>query len=85
MDWVLARFSFAKCYIDDIIIFSPTLEDQRHHMQEVFERLKDHNHKFHRQVPVFLDTSGILGSYGLSRWIGGYKRPRLKPFHRCRS
>jgi hypothetical protein len=29
-DWVLARFSFAKCYIDDIIIFSLTSEDQWH-------------------------------------------------------
>jgi hypothetical protein len=32
MDRVLARLGFAKCYIDDIIIFSPTLEDHWHHM-----------------------------------------------------
>jgi hypothetical protein len=32
MDQVLARLGFAKCYIDDIIIFSPTLEDHRHHL-----------------------------------------------------
>ncbi len=30
MDWVLAGLGCAKCYVDDIIIFSLTLEDHRH-------------------------------------------------------
>ncbi len=47
MDWVLVGLGFAKCYIDDIILFSLTSEDQRHQMQKVFGRLKDHNLKFH--------------------------------------
>jgi hypothetical protein len=32
MDWVLVGFGFAKCYIDDIIVFSLTLEDHKHHL-----------------------------------------------------
>jgi hypothetical protein len=33
MDWVLAGLVFTKWYIDDIIIFSLTLEDHGHHLQ----------------------------------------------------
>jgi len=47
MDKVLVDCNFAKCYIDDIIVFSLTLEDNVHHLQEVFRRLKDHNLKLH--------------------------------------
>jgi hypothetical protein len=32
MDLVLARLGFAKYYIDDIIIFNPTLKDHEHHL-----------------------------------------------------
>jgi hypothetical protein len=47
MDKVLVDYNFAKCYIDDIIVFNLTLEDNMHHLQEVFGRLKDHNLKLH--------------------------------------
>jgi hypothetical protein len=33
MDQVLAGFVFTKWYINDIIVFSPTLEDHGHHSQ----------------------------------------------------
>ncbi len=46
MDWVLARLGFVKCYIVDIIVFSLTSKDHKHHLQEVFGRVKD-NLKFH--------------------------------------
>jgi hypothetical protein len=39
MDRMLAGLDFAKCYIDDIIIFSPTPRDHMHHLQKVFGRL----------------------------------------------
>jgi hypothetical protein len=39
MDRVLASFGFAKCYIDDIIVFSLTPWDHMYHLQEVFENL----------------------------------------------
>jgi len=32
MDQVLVRFGFAKCYIDDIITFSLTSKDHKHHL-----------------------------------------------------
>jgi hypothetical protein len=44
---MLVGFGFAKCYIDDIIIFSLTPGDHMHHLREVFRRLKEHNLKFH--------------------------------------
>jgi hypothetical protein len=47
MDRVLARVGFAKCYIDDIIVLSLTSKDHKHHLHEVFRKLKDHNLKLH--------------------------------------
>jgi hypothetical protein len=32
MDYILVGLGFAKCYIDDIIIFKLTLEDHMHHL-----------------------------------------------------
>jgi hypothetical protein len=32
MDLVSAWLGFAKCYIDDIIVFNPTLKDHEHHL-----------------------------------------------------
>jgi len=32
MDWVLARLGFAKCYINDMISFNPTLDDHMQHL-----------------------------------------------------
>jgi hypothetical protein len=72
MDLVLARIGFAKCYIDDIIIFNPTLRDHEHHLQEIFGRFKDHNLKLHPSKCWFFQTQ--------VDW--GYKRPRLRPFHK---
>jgi hypothetical protein len=37
----LASLGFAKCYIDDIIVFNLTPRDRMHHLQEVFGRLKE--------------------------------------------
>jgi hypothetical protein len=47
MNQMLVNFNFAKCYIDDNIIFSPTFGDHMHNLQQVFGRLKEHNLKFH--------------------------------------
>jgi hypothetical protein len=47
MDRMLVGFGFAKCYINDIIVFNPTSMDHRHHMPKVFKRFKDHKLKFH--------------------------------------
>jgi hypothetical protein len=39
MEQVWVNFSFAKCYIDDIIVLDLTLGHHLHHLQEVFGRL----------------------------------------------
>ncbi len=41
MDRMLADLDFAKCYIDDIIVFSLTPENHMHHLWEVFKKLKN--------------------------------------------
>ncbi len=56
MDQVLARLDITKCYINDIIIFSSTLEDHMHHLQEVFGRFKNHNFNLHLNKCQFLQT-----------------------------
>ncbi len=53
---MLASFGFINCYIDDIIIFSLTLGDHMHHLQEVFGRLKEHNFKFRPNKCRFFHT-----------------------------
>ncbi len=30
--WVLVGLDFAKCYIDDIIVFNSTMEEHGHHL-----------------------------------------------------
>jgi hypothetical protein len=56
MDKVLVDYSFAKCYINDIIVFNLTLEDHMHHLHEVFAKLKNHNLMFHLDKCRFFHT-----------------------------
>lgn len=59
MDQVLKGLSFARCYIDDVIIFNDTPQVHVKHLQQVFERLQsrglrlDHGKckLFHDQLP----------------------------------
>jgi hypothetical protein len=44
MDQMLVGNGFAKCYVNDIIIFNMAPID---HLQEAFERFKGHNFKLH--------------------------------------
>jgi hypothetical protein len=46
MDWVLVGIGFAKCYIDDIIVFRLIPKD--HILQDMYEEgFKEHNLKLH--------------------------------------
>jgi hypothetical protein len=47
MDRILVDLSFAKCYIDGIIVFSLTPRNHMHLLWEVFERFKERNLKLH--------------------------------------
>jgi hypothetical protein len=52
---------FAVCYLDDILIYSKTLEEHKKHIKEVLDALHKHNFlvnknksKFHVQKAIFL-------------------------------
>ena len=45
---------FATAYLDDILIYSETLEDHMHHLQEVFDRLREHGLKLKLKKCSFL-------------------------------
>jgi hypothetical protein len=45
MDQVLTSLDFAKCYIDDITVFSSTMEKHNHQLQYVFDNLGMHGLK----------------------------------------
>jgi len=47
MDRILVRLDFVRCYIDDIVIYSDTVEEHQIHLQIVFERLKAHGFHLH--------------------------------------
>jgi hypothetical protein len=82
MDQVLVGFNFAKCYIDDIIVFSLTLGDHMHHYQKVFGKLKEHNLKLHPGKCQFFRTHVKYLGHMIFQVDWGFKRPRLMPFHK---
>jgi hypothetical protein len=47
MDQVFVGLDFAKCYIDDIIVFNSTMEEHGHYLHNVFEHLGVHGFKLH--------------------------------------
>jgi hypothetical protein len=47
MDRILAGLDFVRCYIDDIVVYSDTVEEHRIHLQIVFEWLKAHGLRLH--------------------------------------
>jgi hypothetical protein len=52
----LAGLGFAKCYIDDIIVFNLHPRNHMHHLQEVFKIFKEHNLKLHPSKCRFFHT-----------------------------
>ncbi len=82
MDRMLAGFGFAKCYIDDIIILNLTPRDHMHHLREGFGRLNEHNLKLHPYKCQFFHTRVKYLGHMIIQMDWGFRRPRLKPFHR---
>ncbi len=62
MDRILARLDFVRCYIDDIVVYSDTVEEHHNHLQIVFERLKGHGLHLHLgKCKFFQDNVEYLG------------------------
>ena len=62
MDKVLLNLSFARCYIDDIIIWSKTISEHFSHLTEVFDRLRKAGLKVHPGKCMFaVDKIDFLG------------------------
>ncbi len=64
MDHILVGLDFAKCYIDDIIVFSPTIEKHGHHLQDVCECLGVHGSKLYQGKCSFFQSLGISTQEG---------------------
>jgi hypothetical protein len=62
MDRILAGLDFVQCYIDDIVVYSDTMEEHHIHLQIVFERLKAHGLRLHpRKCKLFQESVEYLG------------------------
>jgi hypothetical protein len=62
MDQVLSGLPFARCYIDDVIIFSKTPQEHVRHLQAVFEWLRRWGLCLHHgKCKFFHDRLAYLG------------------------
>jgi hypothetical protein len=53
MDKILAGLDFVRCYKDDIVVYSDSIEEHKKHLKEVFERLMAHGLKLHPEKCKF--------------------------------
>ena len=61
---------FATAYLDDILVFSPTLEDHLQHLDTIFDRLRKHDLKLKLKKCNFLESETnylgfIIGKDGI--------------------
>ena len=64
MDHILRDLPFCRCYIDDIIIWSRSVEEHLLHLEEVFQRLREARLKVHLGKCVFgSDNIDFLGHH----------------------
>ena len=62
MDQVLKGLPFARCYIDDVIIFSDTLKEHVGHLRQVFERFRAWGLRLHHgKCKFFHNKLAYLG------------------------
>ncbi len=73
---MLVGLGFAKCHIDDIIIFSLISRDHMHHLQEVFGRFKEHNLKLQLGKCQFFHTQ--VEYMGHMIYLGGLEVQKAK-------
>ncbi len=62
MDKILAGLDFVWCYIDDIVVYSDTMQEHQIHLQIVFKQLKSHGLRLHLgKCKFFQKTVEYLG------------------------
>ncbi|CAM6113825.1 unnamed protein product [Calypogeia fissa] len=62
MDRILAGLDFVRCYIDDILVFSTTVEEHQVHLQAVLQRVRTHGLRLHpRKCKFFQEQVEYLG------------------------
>ena len=62
MDRVLASLPFARCYIDDVIIFSSSPREHVRHLQAMFEQLRQWGLRLHHgKCKFFYNRLPYLG------------------------
>jgi hypothetical protein len=44
---ILVGLNFVRCYIDDIVVYSDTMEEHQIHLQILFEQLKAHGFRLY--------------------------------------
>ena len=70
-DQVLSNVPFARCYIDDIIIFSKTPHEHVGHLQAVFKRLRRWRLRLHHgKRKFFHDRLAYLGHMIIPKGLG---------------
>ena len=67
---LLGLGDFAIAYLDDILVFSPTLEDHLQHLDTIFDRLRKHDLKLKLKKCNFLESETnylgfIIGKDGI--------------------
>ncbi len=83
MDWVFASLDFAKCYIDDIIVFDFTIEEHNHHLQYVFDCLGVYGLKLHLgKCGFFQSQVGYLGHMIYPWGLGFVQKAKVMWFPR---
>lgn len=82
MDEVLRYLLFSKCYIDDVVIWSRSLEEHLQHLGEVFKRLREAGLKVHPGKCVFgADNTAFLGHRILANSLEPSRRQRNLCLH----
>lgn len=66
MDAILGHFPFVRVYIDDVVIFSRTLEDHLDHLRITFRRLHEHSLKIRISKCFFAQSRVSLLGHVLS-------------------
>ena len=71
MDHVLSSLPFARCYIDNVIIFSRTPQEHVRHLQAVFEWLQQWGLRLHHgKYKFFHDRMAYLGHMIIPEGLG---------------